>query len=128
MADRVLRRRDWSLLDMLVDLAAPPLGMLGAAALAGTGVVAVLVVVGVVAPWALLPWAAATAGIAVYVLIGMALSGAPASAYVALLSTPRFVARKLRIYRRLLGGFDPNLWVRTERPHEHQAREVRRKA
>jgi hypothetical protein len=83
-------------------------------------------VAGLVAPWALLPWAAATAGIVIYVLIGMWLSGAPASAYLALLSTPRFGARKLRIYRRLLGGFDPNLWVRTERPHEHQARQVRR--
>jgi 1,2-diacylglycerol 3-beta-glucosyltransferase len=126
MAGVMLSHRDWSLLDMVVDLAVPPLGMLGAAALVGTGVVAVLVVAGVVAPWALLPWAAATAGIVIYVLIGMWLSGAPASAYLALLSTPRFVARKLRIYRRLLGGFDPNLWVRTERPHERQARQVRR--
>lgn len=128
MAVRMLRRRDWSLLDMVVDLAAPPLGMLGAAAALGTGIVATLVVVGVVPARALLPWAVATAGLVMYVLIGMWLSGASGRAYLALLSTPRFLARKLRVYRRLLGGFDPNLWVRTERPHEHEARRIRRKA
>ena len=128
MAAAMLRRRDWSLLDMVVDLAAPPLGMLSAAAVLGTGVVTALVLVGVVAPRTLLPWAGATAGLAIYVLVGMRLSGAPGSAYLALLSTPRFLVRKLHIYRRLLKGFDPNLWVRTERPHEHQARRLRRKA
>jgi hypothetical protein len=94
----------------------------------GTGAVMALLLVGVVAPWALLPWASAAAGLAIYVLIGMRLSGAPGSAYLALLSTPRFAVRKLRIYGRLLRGFDPNLWVRTERSHEQQARQLRRKA
>jgi 1,2-diacylglycerol 3-beta-glucosyltransferase len=125
MARRMLRRRDWRLLDMVVDLAAPPLGMLSAAALLGTGAVMALVLVGVVAPWTLLPWATAAAGLAIYVLIGMRLSGAPGSAYLALVSSmPRFLVRKLRIYGRLLRGFDPNLWVRTERPHEHEARKA----
>jgi glycosyltransferase involved in cell wall biosynthesis len=122
MAGRMLGRRDWSLLDMVVDLAAPPLGILGAAAALGTGIVGALALVGVVPARALLPWAAATAGIVIYVLIGMRLAGAPASAYRALLSMPRFLARKVRVYARLLGGFDPNLWVRTERLHEARAR------
>ena len=122
MADRMLRRRDWSLLDMVVDLAVPPLGLLGAAATLGTGIAAALVWGGVVPARALLPWAAAMAGIVIYVLIGMRLTGAPAAAYRALLSTPRFVARKVRVYARVLGGFDPNLWVRTERLHEARAR------
>lgn len=122
MADRMLRRRDWSLLDMVVDLAIPPLGLLGAAAALGTGLVAALVLLGVVPAGAVRPWAAALVGIVIYLLIGIRLSGAPASAYLALLSTPRFLARKVRVYARLLGGFDSNLWVRTERLHEARAR------
>ena len=123
MAGTMLRRRDWSLLDMVVDLAVPPLGLLGAAALLGTGIVAALVLVGIVPPRALLPWAVATAGIVIYLLIGMRLTGAPASAYLALLSSsPGFIVRKLRVYSRLLAGFDSNLWVRTERLHEARAR------
>lgn len=57
----------------------------------------------------------ALAGHAVFVLGGMAVSGAPRSAYRALLHTPALVVQRLGILARLRGEGEPATFVRTER-------------
>jgi hypothetical protein len=118
----MVRERDWGLLDTLIDLAVPPLGLLTVAALGGTAIVTLLALAGVVPAWVVLPWAFTAIAIPAYVLLGLASSRAPASTYLALLFGPQFMVRKLKIYGRLFRGFDPHQWVRTERPHESRAR------
>jgi cellulose synthase/poly-beta-1,6-N-acetylglucosamine synthase-like glycosyltransferase len=106
-----------SLLDVVIELAFPPLGLLAAIAIAGAAAGAsALLLVG--APlWALYPWLIAIAAILFYVLVGLAAARAPRSAYRALLRSPLFVLRKaLRAHR--LFTFRADTWVRTERaPH-----------
>jgi len=107
-------RRRLGLLDAAVELALPPLGLLTAGALLGTGLAAVLVLAQVLPGWVLLPWVTAVASIPVYVLLGLRAARAPSSAYRALWRSPIFVARKLVRAHRLL-TFRPDSWVRTER-------------
>ena len=66
---------------------------------------------------AVVPWVVALVSLPLYIVLGLTGAHAPASFYRALLLAPVFLARKLRIYARLLGGHD-GAWVRTERPAE----------
>jgi cellulose synthase/poly-beta-1,6-N-acetylglucosamine synthase-like glycosyltransferase len=118
----MLRERDWGLLETVIDLAVPPLGVLTVAAYVGTAIVALLYLAAVIPAWTLLPWVFSAIALPTYVLLGLRSAGAPASMYVALLWGPRFLVRKLAIYARLVRGFDADQWVRTERPHESRAR------
>jgi cellulose synthase/poly-beta-1,6-N-acetylglucosamine synthase-like glycosyltransferase len=115
MVATMLRRHDWSLADMVIDLAVPPLGALACATVLGTVLSVLLLMSGLVAIWVGVLWAACAIGLAAGVVLGLVAAKAPASAYLALLLAPRFLLRKLGIYARLLRGFDPYRWVRTER-------------
>lgn len=110
-----------SLLDAAVELAVPPLGLLAAAAIAGTVAGVVLLAVGLAPFWALLPWLVAVAAIPFYVLVGLVAGRAPRSAYRALLQAPLFVLRKALRAHRLL-GFRADTWVRTERAPDSRDR------
>ncbi len=109
--------------DMALDLAVPPLGLLAIVALLGLGAAAALVALG--APILIaLPWAVAVLGIPGFAFAGLLSARAPRSIWIALLSAPLFMAWKLIAYRRLLRGFDPERWVRSERVATRTASEV----
>lgn len=115
MVATMLRRHDWSLADTIIDLAVPPLGALAFATVLGTVLSVLLLIGGLVAVWVGVLWAACAIGLAAGVVLGLVSAKAPGSAYLALLLAPRFLLRKLGVYARLLRGFDPYRWVRTER-------------
>jgi cellulose synthase/poly-beta-1,6-N-acetylglucosamine synthase-like glycosyltransferase len=115
MLTTMLRRRDWSLAEMVIDLAVPPLGVLALATVLGVVVSALLLMSGLVPVWIGVLWASCAIGLAAGVVLGLVSAKAPGSAYLALLLAPGFLLRKLGIYARLLRGFDPYRWVRTER-------------
>jgi 1,2-diacylglycerol 3-beta-glucosyltransferase len=108
-------RRDPGVLDAALDLAVPPLGLLAMGTLAGGAVTAVAVGLGVAAAWSLSPWLAAVAALAGFVLLGLRSAGAPASTWLALLESPRFLAWKALTYVRIAAGFDPRRWERADR-------------
>jgi 1,2-diacylglycerol 3-beta-glucosyltransferase len=116
LVDAVRRHRP-SLVDAAVELAVPPLGLLAAAAIAGTVVGIVVYLVATIPFWPLVPWLVALAAIPAYVLIGLVAAHAPRSAYLALLRAPGFVARKALGVHRLL-SFRADTWVRTERARD----------
>jgi cellulose synthase/poly-beta-1,6-N-acetylglucosamine synthase-like glycosyltransferase len=119
----VVVERRWDLVGEVVDLAMPPFGMLLLATFTGFTASLVLAVAHVILPLALIPWALALVVLPVYVVIGLGAARAPASFYGSLLLLgPLFVARKLRIYRRLLKGYEMTQWVRTARPAESNNR------
>jgi exopolysaccharide biosynthesis WecB/TagA/CpsF family protein len=105
-------------LDAAVELAMPPLGLLALMSLAGGGISLAGVVTGVVPLWTLLIWAAGMAMLAAYVVVGLLAARAPRSAFLALLSTPRFLVAKLGTYLRMTRGLRADRWQRTERPGE----------
>jgi hypothetical protein len=109
-----VRDRRPVLLDAAVELAVPPLGLLGAGAAAGTVAAAALVAGGAAPRRAVAPWAVAVASIPIYVLVGLRAAGAPASAYRALAGAPMLVVQKVPQLGRLL-RFRGDTWVRTER-------------
>jgi cellulose synthase/poly-beta-1,6-N-acetylglucosamine synthase-like glycosyltransferase len=111
----MLGRGDWSLADTIIDLALPPLGMLAFATILGTVVSVLFVRGGLIPVWIGVLWASSAIGLAAGVVLGLVSARAPGSAYLALLLAPQFLVLKLRIYTRLLRGFDPYRWVRTER-------------
>ncbi len=113
-----VRRRDWSLLDAAADLAVPPLGLLVMLALLGGAAGLALWVAGLTPLWVGIIWWAALLAIAGHVLIGLRAARAPASAYRALLQTPRFLVVKLGTYLRMSRGLRADRWERTERPSE----------
>lgn len=100
--------RPW---DMALDLAVPPIGMLAAACTAGV----LLCLAGSAPLWASLPWLVAATGIPAFVGVGLVAAKAPASAWLALAAAPIFLADKALTYLGLARGFDPTLWVRSER-------------
>ncbi len=112
----------WSLLDAVIDLAVPPLGLLLLLILLGGTAALVAGLAGAVLLWAAIPWGAAAALLAAYVLVGLRAARAPASVYLALLQTPRFLVAKLGTYRRMLRGTGADRWERTERPGEARRR------
>jgi cellulose synthase/poly-beta-1,6-N-acetylglucosamine synthase-like glycosyltransferase len=119
----IVVERRWDLVGEVVDLAMPPFGILLFATFAGFTTSLVLILAHAVPPLALVPWALAVLVLPAYVVIGLRAASAPASFYVSLLLLgPLFVARKLRIYRRLLKGYEMAQWVRTARPAESDRR------
>jgi cellulose synthase/poly-beta-1,6-N-acetylglucosamine synthase-like glycosyltransferase len=118
--DAVRSRNPW-LLDAALELAVPPLGLLAAAAIAGTIVGIGALAAGALPLSAIVPWLVALAAIPVYVLVGLLAARAPGSAYRALLGAPVFVLKKAFRAHRLL-AFRADTWVRTERaPHDPAA-------
>jgi 1,2-diacylglycerol 3-beta-glucosyltransferase len=114
----VLRGR-WSLLDTAIDLAIPPLGLLVLLNLIGGGVSLAIGIAGAVPLWTVGIWAASSLLLVAYVVIGLRAARAPASAYRALLSAPRFLVAKVGTYLRMArGGLGADRWERTERPAE----------
>jgi cellulose synthase/poly-beta-1,6-N-acetylglucosamine synthase-like glycosyltransferase len=119
----VLFDRRFDLLDLLVDLAVMPLGLLSAAAVLGTIATLALLAVHAIGAWPLIPWISATMALPTYVLLGLRGARAPSSFYRALLLAPLFMIRKLRIYAGLLHG-SGNRWTRTQRPAEARGSKV----
>jgi glycosyltransferase involved in cell wall biosynthesis len=113
----VLFDRRFDLLDLLVDLAVMPLGLLSAAAVLGTVGAVALLGVQAISTWAVVPWICATIALPTYVVLGLRGARAPSSFYRALLLAPLFMIRKLRIYAGLLHG-SGDRWTRTQRPAE----------
>jgi len=111
-------RRDPGVLDAAVDLAVPPLGLLVLGTLAGGVVTAAAVALHVATAWSQSPWLLATAALTAFVLLGLRSAGAPASLWLALLESPRFLAWKALTYVPIVAGFDPHRWERAERPGE----------
>jgi cellulose synthase/poly-beta-1,6-N-acetylglucosamine synthase-like glycosyltransferase len=115
--------RRWDLTGEVIDLAMPPFLMLLLATFTGFTASLVLTITHTILPIALIPWALAVVVLPAYVVIGLRAARAPASFYASLLLLgPLFVARKLRIYRRLLRGYQMTQWVRTARPAESERR------
>ena len=108
-------RRDPGVLDAAVDLAVPPLGLLAMGTAAGVVVSAAAVALHVATAWSLSPWLLATAALTAFVLLGLRSAEAPASLWLALLESPRFLAWKAMSYWTIVGGFDPHRWERAER-------------
>jgi exopolysaccharide biosynthesis WecB/TagA/CpsF family protein len=105
-----IRRRDWAALDAAVDLAILPTGLLALAVGIGFGITGSAAILGLLPAWVALPWALSVVALPAYVIAGLRAASAPRSAYVALLSTPGFLVRKLFLYVGLLLGFDPRKW------------------
>jgi Glycosyltransferase like family 2 len=103
-----------SLLDLVLELCVPPLGLLAAGTALGAALTGVLVWAGAVAPAVLIPWLVAAAAIPLFVLVGLVAARAPASAYRSLGRAPLLVWRKARRVTRLV-RFQPETWVRTDR-------------
>lgn len=114
----MLRRRDWSLLDAVVDLATPPLGLLAAGAITGTAVAVGLHAAGLTDWWPAVPWAVALLAVPAYVLVGLRAARSPASMYRSLALAPVIVGSQLLGYIPLLRGLRQTSWERTERPSE----------
>ena len=112
------RLRRPRLLEAALELAAPPLGLLAAAALLGSILGAALAAAHLVPLWSLVPWLVALASIPVYVLVGLRAARAPRSAYRALARAPQLVLQKVLGAHRLF-TFRADTWVRTERPREN---------
>ncbi len=110
----IVVQRRFGLLELLFDLAVLPLGLVSILTVLGTSVGLALVSVHAIAFLAVVPWVVALISLPLYIVLGLTGAHAPASFYRALLLAPVFLARKLRIYARLLGGHD-GAWVRTER-------------
>jgi cellulose synthase/poly-beta-1,6-N-acetylglucosamine synthase-like glycosyltransferase len=110
--------RRLGLIELFYDLAVLPLGMVTVVSVLGTSLSLALFAAHLVAFWGVLPWAVALISLPLYIVIGLRGAHAPASFYRALFLAPAFMARKLRIWTRLLGGRGAGAWVRTERPAE----------
>ena len=108
-------RRDPRVLDAALDLAVPPLGLLAMGLAAGLAVTAFAVALGLAPAWSLSPWLFATGGLGGFVCLGLRSAGAPASTWLALLESPRFLLWKALTYARIAAGFDARRWERAER-------------
>ncbi len=115
LVGQAIARRDARLLDAALDLATLPLGLLGMIAASGTAIAVLAAVLHLAAGWAVLPWILADAAIATFVCAGLVAARAPASTWRALLLAPLFLAWKLLAYARMLRGFDPARWDRSDR-------------
>lgn len=108
-----LRAHDASRVNAGIELLVPPQSLLMAANVAAG---AAGFAFGV--PAARRAAAFGLAGQAVYVLGGLALVGAPVSVYRALALGPLLSAQNARLYARLVRGWRPDGWVRTQRSPE----------
>ncbi len=109
-----LRRRSVVLLDLAADLLVPPLTYVALAAVGGAGASAVWVALGHGAWWSLAPWCVALAGLAVYIIRGVWLSGTGMRGILDLLWVPVYLVWKLTLARRASSAHERE-WVRTTR-------------
>jgi 1,2-diacylglycerol 3-beta-glucosyltransferase len=117
--------RDWHVLDAAIDLAVPPLGLLALGAITGSAVTAAAVALHLAPAWSISLWLLAMAAMTGFVVLGLLSAGAPATIWLALLESPRFLLWKALTYSRIVTGFDPRRWERSERspPPEPQVGE-----
>jgi exopolysaccharide biosynthesis WecB/TagA/CpsF family protein len=115
---RAVRHGDWSVLDAVVELLVPPLGILALGSLAGLLGAAMLWFIGVAPVWCMVPWAASLVGIVIFVVGGLWAGRARGSTYRALAMAPLLVLGDTRNRLRLLRGTRADEWHRTERPGE----------
>lgn len=110
-----LRRRDPLLLSSALDLATPPLAVLCIGSFCGASLTGVAVVLGLAPIWCMVPWFVALVSIPAYVVIGLRSGRAPAPMWRVVIRAPAFLVSKLAAYIRILRGFDPTRWDRTDR-------------
>ena len=115
LVSSAVRGGDLARLDMALDLATPPLGLLVLASAAGAAIAGALVMVHAAAAWALLPWLGALALVAAHVIVGLVAAHAPKRIYRSLLSAPWFLLLKVSTYARLTRGTRADRWERTPR-------------
>ncbi|HEX4215206.1 MAG TPA: glycosyltransferase family 2 protein [Candidatus Dormibacteraeota bacterium] len=113
------QRRQPLLLLKAWDAALPPFTTLGLIAAVGT-ISSVILAALCLIPWfGVTTWAVAIVLLPVYVFGGLWAAGASRSTYLALLSFPLFIYRKLLVYAHVAGRrADTQQWVRTERRDE----------
>ena len=116
-----LRQRDPWLADAALDLAIPPLGLLAMLGIVGGAAALAAGLTGIVRLWAGATWWASSLLLGAYVLVGLRAARAPASLYLALLQTPRFLVAKLGTYLRMTRGLGADRWERTQRPEDASA-------
>lgn len=105
-----LVRRSYLLFDAAVEQIIPPFSLVAAASLASLlGAIVLQSAAGMIAAGLLL------CGQAVYILVGLSLSGAPKKVYQALLYAPLFIIWKVWLYLRVSIGLDRKGWTRTAR-------------
>jgi cellulose synthase/poly-beta-1,6-N-acetylglucosamine synthase-like glycosyltransferase len=109
-------RGNRGLVDALLDLGTPPLGLLTLLTLAGGVLSLAGGMTGVMELWAGLPWAGSALLLTAYLMVGLHAARAPASAYLGLLQAPRFLGAKLITYAHLMRGTHADRWERSERP------------
>lgn len=114
----MFRRRDRSLLDAVVDLATPPLGLLATLGTAGSVAALLLFILGVMPLWPAVGWLVALAAIPTFVVVGFRAARCPAGMYRSLAVAPVVVAAQLLGYVPLVKGLGHTAWERTERPSE----------
>lgn len=107
-----------SLVDMALDLAVPPLGLLAAITSAGAVLALALWGVGLSPVWPAIPWLTAFVAVNGFVLAGLRAAHAPAWMYSRLGSAPVFVLHKILGTARVLRSRATDQWIRTERPSE----------
>jgi cellulose synthase/poly-beta-1,6-N-acetylglucosamine synthase-like glycosyltransferase len=112
-----VRRRDLGLLSTVLDIAMLPLSAAFAVLSLGTAAALFLLWLGVIPLWPAIPWLVGLIAIPSYVVAALASARLPLRSYLALAALPYFFLLKLRVYVRLVHGFDSG-WVRTQRPAE----------
>ena len=117
---RAMWRGEWSLIDAVVELLVPPLGVLAVVSVAGCAAAGALHLIGATPGWTLLPWLTACAGVVLFVVGGLWAGRAPSSTYRALAAAPLLVLSDTRNRLRLLRGTRAGEWHRTERPADEQ--------
>ena len=117
---RAMWRGEWSLIDAVVELLVPPLGVLAVASVAGGVAASALHFIGGTPGWTLVPWLAACAGVVLFVAVGLWAGRAPSSTYRALAAAPLLVLSDTWNRLRLLRGTRAGEWHRTERPADRQ--------
>ncbi|HEV2953820.1 MAG TPA: glycosyltransferase, partial [Candidatus Dormibacteraeota bacterium] len=117
----IVTQRRLDLVDMAVDLAVLPLGILAMTTIGGLVVSSILIFAHLAPLWAVMPWLAAAVALPAYVLVGLRAAGASSAAYLALLGVPWFLARKVLVYGHLVRGFDAGKFERAERPSEERS-------
>lgn len=116
-----IRRRDPGLLDAALDLAAPPLSMLVAAAAGGLTLASLAAAAGLAPVWVVAVWGAPLLLVAVFVAVGVLRAGLPLTELLLLVEAPAFLLLKLSLYARLARSFDPAEWTRSRRVGEPQS-------